>query len=243
MKILTRLFFSLLIALALIHYSYGDWLTDSDVPLASFQLAKVVMDNNQSADSNTVNHPESKATDNEVLPEKNELTSELQVAPATKSKPAIINSSQSMQLIPSQKKKGGSSVKITPNGNNHQLNGAPTLLMDNKNRQQYTDRSMLKSGNLLGNKVQVKQAPKKQLIEGYKLNRRGKGTSYVYGEVTKNKKGEVSGYLYDKRGKPTYVYGQSDDENANAGRKANSAEDSGGIYLQDKQHNEYIFDN
>ena len=147
-----------------------------------------------------------------------------------------------MQLIPSQKKSGGSSVKITPNGNNHQLNGAPTLLMEDKNRKQYTDRSMLKSGNLLGNKIQVKQAPKKQLIEGYKLNRRGQGTTYVYGEVTRNKKGDVSGYLYDKRGKPTYVYGHSD-ENKDDGRSANSSQDSGGIYLQDEQHNEYIFNN
>lgn len=57
-------------------------------------------------------------------------------------------------------------------------------------------------------RVQIKERPKAQLIEGYKTGRNGQPSSYVHGEITEDKKGYISGYLYGKKGKKTYVYGQ-----------------------------------
>ncbi len=59
--------------------------------------------------------------------------------------------------------------------------------------------------------VQIKERPKAQLIEGYKTGRNGQPSSYVQGEIIEDKKGYISGYLYEKSGKKTYVYGQRRD--------------------------------
>jgi len=77
-------------------------------------------------------------------------------------------------------------------------------------------------------KTRVKNSKKERFIEGYKLSRKGKGSKYVYGEITEIKNDEVFGYLYNKKGNKTYIYGQIEKNRVD------------GIYAKDNQSNEYL---
>jgi len=196
----------LIIALTVAVNIYADNSLNEVVKFESFQLAKVVIDSEQG------NILEGTS----VKPEQAEST--------------LQQTHQSMQLVPSQKKPSNGAVKITQESKANMLTGAPTLNIEKVKKEQAEPAS----SQLLGQKVYVKQKQKETLVEGYKYNRRGTGVTYVHGEITEDRNGDVSGYLYDKRGKSTYIYG-----NSNSAIGA-SSEDNGGIYVQDQKQDSYI---
>jgi hypothetical protein len=100
--------------------------------------------------------------------------------------------------------------------------------------------------------VQIKERPKEQLIEGYKTGRNGQPSTYVHGEISEDKKGYLSGYLYEKSGKKTYVYGQRRDHQEtllysdnDANHNVNTHQIKGseahtGEIVHDMESNEYL---
>jgi len=80
----------------------------------------------------------------------------------------------------------------------------------------------------------VKNKDKPRFVEGYKITSDAYGkekATYVHGELEKTNTG-VSGYLYNPKGKKTYVYGVG----------VPSGESDGGIHAKDDESSDYILD-
>ncbi|MDX2503834.1 MAG: hypothetical protein QNL62_05080 [Gammaproteobacteria bacterium] len=146
------------------------------------------------------------------------------------------NNSQQPQLFSDSKGRKeikSGTVKITPTISSHKMRGMPeqdlfTIEAPDESVKKVNNRSIKKH-------TQVKKKKKEQLIEGYKIGRNGEDTVYVHGEITENKKGYISGYLYDKKGSKTYIYGsKTNNYNGNNG--------DAGIQARDNDSNNYILD-
>jgi len=83
-------------------------------------------------------------------------------------------------------------------------------------------------------KTVIKNKTKPLFVEGYKITSDAYGkekATYVHGELEKTNTG-VSGYLYNRKGKKTYVYG--------VGKP--SGESDAGIHTKDNESSDYILD-
>lgn len=143
------------------------------------------------------------------------------------------NNSQQPQLFldsKGRKEIKSGTVKITPTISSHKMKGMPeqdlfTIDAPDESVNKVNNRSVKKH-------TQVKKKKKEQLIEGYKISRNGEESVYVHGEITENKKGYISGYLYDKKGSKTYIYGS----------RTNNHNGDAGIQARDNESNDYILD-
>lgn len=131
-------------------------------------------------------------------------------------------------------KKLPSSIKFTTKNSSQRMLGIledEVLLNENNGGPVGDDNISGSKRKSITKKTKIKTEKQEQFIEGYKLSRDGRRNVYVHGEIIETNNGDVHGYLYDNQGDKTYIYGHGIND------------ETGGIYAQDNERNEYILDN
>jgi hypothetical protein len=168
----------------------------------------------------------------------------VQQPPQQLSTPAQIRQAQSIRSMPPNNNPVINQVRL-PTAVQRVNNGQNGLLYDvngrrNATQQQqpaYRTRSLASPQNqYIGRVPAAKTREKPRLVEGYKYYNDGRGggrrVEYVQGELENTRYGGVSGYLYNKKGKKTYVYGVP----------SGQQQDDFRIQAKDNESSDYVLD-